>query len=469
MLSGKALTDTQIDEIKRASEDILERTGFKVMDDPALALCRKAGANVNGATGVVRLPKTLLHELIAQAPSQYAVAGVNGDEWVLGDESQWGVAITTDPWIIDAETRAPRRPCSEDIRRNTIIGQQLDYVMGMTCMDFPVTDVPGPNSYLAALEKHLLHHAKHNYLYPTSVESLRRWLRIGKVLNRGDDIHGSRLFTVAAPSLSPLAVTSANIEMIRIACEHGFPVVPTVCPTAGMTSPYTLAGTLAMGNAEVLAILALSQIINPCNPVLYGFGPAVGNLRNGACLYYTVDKVLWKLGHVQLGKAYNLPVLAECGGSMVHHFDQQSGAEGMLFMLAAVASDAHLLAGFGSTMNALGHSTEMMLIQDEYFRAAKFLRQGMRTDAEHLAIESAHRVGPRGEFMTDDLTLKYMRGGEFFANDLFDHTGTTEGGTSLFDRAHAKVQSMIADFQSPVPDDVQEGLRRFFRDEIKGA
>jgi len=469
MLSGKALTDAQVEEIRRGSETILERTGFKVMDDAALALCRKAGAVVNEATGVVRLPKTLLRELIAQAPPQYAVVGVNGDEWILGDDSQWGLTITSDPWIIDSETGAPRRPCSEDIRRNTIVGQQLDYVMGMTCMDFPVTDVPGPNSYLAALEKHLLHHAKHNYIYPTSVESMRRWLRIGKVLNRGEDIHGSRLFTIAVPSLSPLAVTAANIEMMRIACEHGFPVVPTVCPTAGMTSPYTLAGTLTLGNAEILAILALSQIMRPGNPYLYSFGPAVGNLRNGACLYYTVDKVLWKLGNVQLGKTYNLPVMAECGGSMVHQFDQQSGAEGMLFMLAAVASGAHLLPGFGSTMNALGHSTEMMLIQDEYFRAAKFLCQGMRTDAEHLALGAVDRVGPRGEFMTDDLTLKYMRGGEFFANDLFDHTGSAEGGPSLFERARAKVQSMLADFRSPVPDDVQEGLQRFFHDEMKGG
>ena len=43
-------------------------------------------------------------------------------------------------------------------------------------------------------------------------------------------------------------------------------------------------------------------------------------------MYYTMDKVLWKIAHVQLAKFYGLPAAAECGGSMVHRFDQQSGA-----------------------------------------------------------------------------------------------------------------------------------------------
>jgi hypothetical protein len=32
--------------------------------------------------------------------------------------------------------------------------------------------------------------------------------------------------------------------------------------------------------------------------------------------YYTVDKVLWKIAAVQLGKSYNLPVIAECVGTL---------------------------------------------------------------------------------------------------------------------------------------------------------
>ena len=469
MLSGKALSDDQIQQVRAASEEILQRVGCRVLDQRALALFRKAGAKVEEPSGTVRLPRQLLRELVAQAPGRYEVRGLDGIVREVGGGRQWGKAITNDPWIIDYQTLEPRRPRVEDVRRNTILAQSLDRILGASCMDFPLSDVPGPHASLRALEVYFLHHAKHNFAFVTSVESLNRWLRIGRILARGADLRGSRLFTVAVATLTPLTVTGMNVEFLRIACEHDFPVVPTVCPTAGMTSPYTLSGTLALGNAEILFLLALAQLHRPGHPFLYAFGPAVANMRNGACLYYTLDKVLWKLASVELGKSYGLPVAAECGGTMVHRFDQQSGAEGMLFMLAAVTSGADLLPGFGSTHNAVGHCTEMMLVQNAYLEAAQFLRRGIRTDAARLAVESAARAGPGGQYLTDDLTLEHLRGDEFFSHEMFDHTGDSAQSRPMLQRAHEQVEAMVAGFRSPVPEDVQEELRRLFREEMRGA
>ncbi len=465
MIPGMMLSQKQVELFRDATERVLETTGVKVMHEETLSLCRKAGARVDKTSGIVRMPRTLLRELLAQAPAEYVVTGVDGVRRTVGGDRQWGVAITTDPWIVDYEEKRPRRPRLEDIRRNTAVGQQLPHVLGMTCMDFPVTDVEGPHSNLVALQEHLLHHAKHNFVYATSLDSMQRWLKIGQVLSRGKELRGSRLFSVAVASLSSLTVTGVNVELMKVACEYDFPVISTVCPTAGMTSPFSLAGTLTTANAEAVFLLALTQMRKPGAPFVYALGPAVGDMKNGACLYYTLDKVLWKAASIQLGKSYGVPVSAECGGAMVHRFDQQSGAEGMLFMLSAVAAGANLLPGFGSTLNAIGHSTEMMLIQEAYFLAARFLAGGIRIDAERLALEGIDHAGAGGTYMTDDLTLKYLRGGEFFSHDLFDYSGGLEPSSSLLERAHAKVQSMTANYASPVPQDIQEGLRRLFHDE----
>jgi len=460
MILDNSLSGSQIEQIRLATEDILETVGLKVMHDGALRRCRKAGAKVEETSGIVRFPRELLRELIGYAPASYTVMGVDGVQRTIGEDSQRPLAIVTDPWIIDYDTQHPRRPRLDDVRRNTIIGQQLECVAGMSCMDFPVTDVEGPASNLRALEEHLLHHAKHNLACPASTESLRRWLEIARILARGQDLGG--WLTVAVASMTPLAVTQPNVEAIEIACEHGLPIIPTVCPTAGMTTPFSLAGTLAQGNAEVLFLLALSQLVKPGQPFLYALGPAVGDMHSGACLYYTFDKVLWKAAHVQLGKSYGLPVAAESGGSMTHRFDQQNGAEGMLFMLSAVSSGADLLPGFGSTYNANGHSSEMMVIHEAYFEAAQFLKRGLRTDTEHLATDAIAAAGPDGHYMVDDLTMKYMRGGEFFSSKLFDLSGQSENSPGLLERAHERVQSLVEGFESPVPHDIQEDLRRFF-------
>ena len=469
MLSGKILSDDQIEQVHVAAEEILQRAGCRVMDQRALQLCRKAGALVDETSGTVRFPPQLLRELIAQAPGSYQVRGIDGIDRRVGGGRQWGQGIVTDPWIIDYETGQPRRPCTEDIRRNTAVAGSLERILGMSCMDFPVSDVPGAGSNLRALEVYLLNHAKHNFAYVTSTGSLERWLRIGRILTRGEELRGSRLFSVAVATLTPLTVTEMNLEMMRIACEYDFPIIPTVCPTAGITSPYTMAGTLAQGHAEVLSVLALTQLHRPGHPFLYAFGPAVGNMQNGACLYYTLDKVLWKLASVQLAKSRGLPVCAECGGAMGHRSDQQSGAEGMLFMAAAVNSGADALAGFGSTYNAVGHSTEMMLIQDAYMEAAEHLGRGINTDATHLAVEAAVRVGSGGQYMMDELTLEHLRGNEFFDHEIFDHSGDSMQSPSMRERAHERAVALADEYLSPVPEDIQEHLRRFFRDEINSA
>jgi hypothetical protein len=59
-----------------------------------------------------------------------------------------------------------------------------------------------------------------------------------------------------------------------------------------------------------------------------------------------------------------------------------------------------------------------------------------------------------------------MRGGEFFTSDLFDQSGELDGGPSLIERAHARVEAMIGGYRSPVPDNIREGLRRLFHDEV---
>jgi len=462
----KVLSDSQIEQIQQASEEIIEHTGFKVMDDEVLRLCRKAGAHVDEVSGMVRMPRPLLRELVRQAPSSYTVTGLDGIERIIGGNNrQWGQAIVTDPWIVDYETQRPRRPRLDDIRTNTIIGQQLDHVMGMSRMDFPVTDVDGPHSSLRALEEHLLHHAKHHCVYVASRESITQWLEIGQILAQGEDLKRSRLFSIASATLTPLAISNLNVELMKIACEYNFPIVPTICPSAGTTSPFSLAGTLVIGHVEELFMVALSQIIKPGQPIIYTFGPAVTNMQSTTCMYYTLDKVLWKTAHVQLAKSCKLPSSVECGGAMTYRHDQQNGAEGMLFMLAAVASQADILVGFGSTYNAVGHCSEMMVIQDAWLRAAQFLRRGIRTDPERLAEEAIKQIHTTGSFITDKLTFEYMRGGEFFSNDLFDLSGERGGGPAMLERAHEKIQAMVADFKSPVPHKVREDLARYFHDQ----
>jgi trimethylamine--corrinoid protein Co-methyltransferase len=233
---------------------------------------------------------------------------------------------------------------------------------------------------------------------------------------------------------------------------------------AGSTAPYSMAGTLLQSHIEVLMIALMAQVLRPGHPVEYMSGLSVTDLQNGADLYYTMDKMLWKTASVQLGLAEHMPVGAECGGTLTHRYDPQAGAEGMLFMLAAHASGAHRITGFGSCHNAIGMSAEMMVIQQAYLRAARHLARGIRTDKPLLGTASLERVGPGGQFLDDELTVDLMRSDEFFRDDVFDLSGGHGAGKPLVERAHERVEEWVSGYQSRVPGAIQEGLRRHFKD-----
>ncbi|MFZ5917371.1 MAG: trimethylamine methyltransferase family protein [Chloroflexota bacterium] len=460
----KQLTQEQIKEIQRATEDVLGRIGVQVMHAGLLARARAAGADVDEANGTVRLAAPLLRELLAQAPSQYEIADAHGHTFTVGRNSLGCLAIVTDPWIIDYDTQRPRRPCLADLRRHSIIAQKLAPVVGASRMDFPVSDVKGPTSSLRALEEHLLHFSKHMTVLPASLESFEQWLEIGRILIQGRDLIGSRLITLGVPVLSPLRLTEMNAELLLRACAYDFPVVSTICPMAGTTGPYNKIGTLLLGNAENVFLAAMCQIVRPGQPYLYALGPSRTDMLSGGDQYYTLDKVLWKLAAAQMGHAYHLPVSSECGGTMTYRYDQQNGAEGLLFMLAAYESQAGILAGIGSCYNANGMSAEMMLIHTAWLEAARFLGRGLETDGLDEALESIRRAGPGGHYLADDLTLKNLRSDEFFHSALFDHSGHYGPHPSLLERAHEQVEALVAGFESPLPGQVQEELRRTFSD-----
>ena len=71
-------------------------------------------------------------------------------------------------------------------------------------------------------------------------------------------------------------------------CEYNQPIVVCSACMPGSTAPVTIAGAVAMCNAEELAGIVLTQLINPGNPVIYLFASYGSNVQTGnASVSYT--------------------------------------------------------------------------------------------------------------------------------------------------------------------------------------
>lgn len=465
-LRFQVLTDSEIHRIHEQTLKVFENVGIRIGHGQALGKLKHAGARVDEAAQLVRFPRELVEELLQQAPAVALYSGINGKTLEIGGDNRYYGSLVTDPWVTDYHD-GRRRPKLEDIRRHTIIGQSLDRISAMMRMQFPVTDVPEPDCYYKTMEVFLSHLTKHVSIYPTSVGNCLEWMEVYERIAdaAGIELRNTPLLSVAMAVTSPLQIHGPNIDIMKLAMERGFPVISTVCPMAGTTSPYSVAGTALVSNVEALAPVLVAQVYEPGHPVTYGFGPSVTDLRSGRDLYYKAEKTFFKTIACQLGKFYNLPISNEAGGALTFRPDVQNGAEGMVYLLASHCERQNILGGVGSMDNANGMSGEQIIMQCGLIDMAEYLSKGVDISDKKLAYESIKDVGPGGNFMTEDLTLELLRSDEFFHTDYFDLTGgydPTKPG--IYEKAHQTANELVENYTPEVPEKVIAAIKNFFKD-----
>ena len=115
--------------------------------------------------------------------------------------------------------------------------------------------------------------------------------------------------------------------MLLFFTGEGLPCYPTIVPNAGLTSPLTLLGTLAQGNAEFLAAAVLEQMVRPGKETIYSSLPTVADMRTGAYAPGAIETGILFMGTAQMARYYNVPCGGYIGLTNAKVNDAQSGYE----------------------------------------------------------------------------------------------------------------------------------------------
>jgi trimethylamine--corrinoid protein Co-methyltransferase len=174
-------------------------------------------------------------------------------------------------------------------------------------------------------------------------------------------------------------------------------VYPSIVPNAGLTSPLTLAGTLAQANAEFLAIAVLMQMVQAGTPLLYSSLPTVADMRTGAYASGGIECSILHMGCAQMAHFYNVP----CGGYI--------GLSNAKLNMAGVLAGADML-NMGGLLDALQtFDFAKAVIDDEIALMLKRVKRGFEFSEETLALDAIAEEGPGGTFMTNRYTLERMK------------------------------------------------------------
>ncbi|MDX1528345.1 MAG: trimethylamine methyltransferase family protein, partial [Gammaproteobacteria bacterium] len=265
---------------------------------------------------------------------------------------------------------------------------------------------------------------------------------------------------------SPLVYDTAMVESLLTFARYGQVNLISPFVMAGVTGPTTLAGALALQNAEVLGGVVLTQLVNPGVPVLYGTASSNLDMRTGAPAIGSPESAVCAAASAQLARRYGLPCRG--GGALTDSPvpDAQSNYERMFTLLTSVLSGVnYLMHGAGILESYLTMSYEQLILDLDQIAMVRSLVGGIDVSENSLALSTVHQVGPGGMFLDSAHTLEHYRSA-FFKPRIGIRQSyeqwRAEGSRDALSRARSQCESMLEAYREPALESSRRGeLDRF--------
>jgi len=219
--------------------------------------------------------------------------------------------------------------------------------------------------------------------------------------------------------ISPLKFSSHSLPILKLFVEHEIPVCFAPMVMSSATGPATLAGTLALENAEILAGVVIAEVLKPGTPILYGGIPHILAQRTGSISFGSPEQGLMAIAMVQIGQYYGFTVHVNVGLTDSKSVDFQSGAEKTATMVLGALAGAELSGHQGIIGADIGGSLEQLVADDEIAGYVKRLLKGFKVEDDTIALDVVKRVGVGGNFLSQRHTMMHIRS-EFWLPKIFN-------------------------------------------------
>jgi len=426
------LNATSLDAIHEASLRILEETGVAVLSDQAAELYRAAGATPCHDGKRWSLPRKLILEAIASAPSEFTLHARNPEHNLqMGANHLNFCSVASAPNASDMDNG--RRTGNQTDFRNLVRLSQFFNVVHLTG-GYPVepTDIHPSVRHLECLRDlatltdkifHCYSLGRQRNLDAIEIARLARGISHEQLLEEPS------LYTIINVN-SPLTLDTPMLEGLIAMAEHKQVVVVTPFTLAGAMAPVSIAGALAQQNAEALAGIALTQLVNPGAPVMYGGFTSNVDMRSGAPAFGTPEYMKAAQISGQLARRYGLPFRSS-NVNAANTVDAQAAYESVFALWGAVGGGCNMLMhGAGWLEGGLCASFEKFVLDCDLLQmVAKYLEPLEVNDAE-LALDAIADVGPGGHFFGTQHTQDRFENA-FYApmiSDWRNHESWAESG-----------------------------------------
>lgn len=406
----EVLSVDQRHEVHLASLEILERTGVDVLLPEAVDLLREAGADVTGKSRV-RIPSYLVEEALRHAPNRIIISDRNGKPamYLEGHNIYYGTGTDTQ-FVVDAFGN--RRPSGgDDVEKAALICDYLpniDFVGSMGGVNKKEVDPRISDRHNFA--RMLCNTTKPIMFTAWSLEGLSDIYEMAAaVRGSAENFRRSPFIFHYAEPVTPLTHAPDSLQKLLFCVEKGIPIIYVCAGITGGTTPATLAGALALSNAEFLSGLVIAQLKRKGAPVVFGGGSTPMDMRTTVNLYSGPEFCLMHTALKEMASYYGLPDFntAACSDSKI--LDQQAAIDYTFSVIQAGLIGSNIIHDVGYLESGLSACWEGIVMADEIIDQVRHFLKGIEVNKETLALDVIDKVGPGGNFLAEDHTVRHFK------------------------------------------------------------
>src|SRR3954453_3645494 len=434
---------------------LVTEIGVEFDSDRALALFREAGQRVEGQC--VYLDPEFVLEQVAKAPHEFDLQARNPKNNIhIGGDSMAFGAVYGPPFVREGDVR--RDATMNDFERFPKLAQSfpvLDSAGGVICEP---NDTPLDSRHLDmtyALQ------TLTDKVYMGNVVSgvnARDTIAMGEILFGGREAIEQTPVSISLINCnSPLHWDDRMLDSLFEYTLAGQPCVVTPFILMGAMSPVTIPAALVQQIAEALSGIALTQLIRPGAPVIFGSFLSNIDMQSGSPTFGTPESGIELLGTVHIALQFALPFRAGGGLTSSQVADAQAGYEALMTMLPTfLAGTNWVMHSAGWLEGGLVAGFEKFIVDAEILQMLQVEFTPLEIDEESLAFGAHEEVGHGGHFLGAMHTMERFR--TCFYRPMLSSSENYErwmrnGGMDAAARAAKIYRQRIEEYEPPPLDE----------------
>lgn len=450
-------SEEQIEAIHRASMRVLSELGIRVMGTRVMDLFEAAGALVDRSENTIRIDESLVREALKTAPSSFTLTSRNSAKRLTIGGRALAFGLVAGPPNVHDRINGRRAGNLADYKNFIRLAQYFNVIHIIGNQVTAPQELPASTRHLDAylanltlsdLTYHCTAIGRGRALDGITMMAIARGISVEAM---AQDPGVTTIISVNSPRLFDDAMAEGLIAM----AEHGQPVTITPFTLMGAMTPVTLPAALVQQNAEALFGVALTQLVRPGAPVIYGAFTSNVDMRSGAPAFGTPENTKANFIAGQLARRYRLPYRTS-NANASNTVDLQAAYETCMATWGAVMGGGNLVYhAAGWLEGGLTASYEKLILDVEILQNMSEILRPIDFSEEELGFEAIKSVPTGGHFFGAEHTMARYETA-FYRPMLSDWTNygawQAAGAHDALDRATALWQRALAEYEEPEMD-----------------